>query len=111
MIDKTKNESEKNTGAKGEDIIAGRNAVNEALRSGRIIDSLYVARGQKTGSLTALIAKAKQKDITIKEADVKKLDFMCGNANHQHLRSSPKSHCPAIYTCRRLRQRHTGSIP
>ena len=83
MIDKTKNESEKSTGAKGEDIIAGRNAVNEALRSGRTIDSLYVARGQKTGSLTALIAKAKQKDITIKEADVKKLDFMCGNANHQ----------------------------
>ena len=83
MIDKTKNESEKNTGTKGEDIIAGRNAVNEALRSGRTIDSLYVARGQKTGSLTALIAKAKQKDITIKEVDVKKLDFMCGNANHQ----------------------------
>ena len=83
MIDKTKNESKKNTEAKGEDIIAGRNAVNEALRSGRTIDSLYVARGQKTGSLTALIAKAKQKDITIKEADVKKLDFMCGNANHQ----------------------------
>ena len=83
MIDKTKNESEKNTGTKGEDIIAGRNAVNEALRSGRTIDSLYVVRGQKTGSLTALIAKAKQKDITIKEADAKKLDFMCGNANHQ----------------------------
>ena len=75
MIDKTKNESEKNTGTKGEDIIAGRNAVNEALRSGRTIDSLYVVRGQKTGSLTALIAKAKQKDITIKEADAKKLDF------------------------------------
>ena len=83
MIDKAKNESEKNTGTKGEDIIAGRNAVNEALRSGRTIDSLYVVRGQKTGSLTALIAKAKQKDITIKEADAKKLDFMCGNANHQ----------------------------
>ena len=83
MIDNKKNESKKNTEAKGEDIIAGRNAVNEALRSGRTIDSLYVARGQKTGSLTALIAKAKQKDITIKEADVKKLDFMCGNANHQ----------------------------
>ena len=30
MIDKTKNESKKNTEAKGEDIIAGRNAVNEA---------------------------------------------------------------------------------
>ena len=46
MIDKTKTNL-KNTGTKGEDIIAGRNAVNEALRSGRTIDSLYVVRGQK----------------------------------------------------------------
>ena len=27
---------------RGEDVIAGRNAVTEALRSGRPIDSLYV---------------------------------------------------------------------
>ncbi len=68
----------------GDDIIAGRNAVNEALRSGRTIDSLYVVRGSAhSGSLSALIAKAKAKDIAIKEADSKKLDFMCGNANHQ----------------------------
>lgn len=69
---------------RGEDIIAGRNAVNEALRSGRTIDSLYIVRGSAhSGSLSALIAKAKEKDIIIKEADSKKLDFMCGNANHQ----------------------------
>ena len=69
---------------RGDDIIAGRNAVNEALRSGRTIDSLYVVRGSAhSGSLSALIAKAKSKDIAIKEADSKKLDFMCGNANHQ----------------------------
>ena len=68
---------------RGEDIIAGRNAVTEALRSGRTIDSLYVVRGAHTGSIGALIAKAKEKDIVVKEADVKKLDFMCGNASHQ----------------------------
>jgi 23S rRNA (guanosine2251-2'-O)-methyltransferase len=68
---------------RGEDIIAGRNAVNEALRSGRTIDSLYVVRGAHTGGISALIAKAKEKDIAIKEADAKKLDFMCGNASHQ----------------------------
>ena len=67
----------------GEDIIAGRNAVSEAMRSGRTIDSLYVVRGTHTGSLNALIAKAKSKGISIKEADVKKLDYMCGQANHQ----------------------------
>lgn len=68
---------------RGEDIIAGRNAVAEALRSGRAIDSLYVARGAHTGSIGALIAKAKKQGIAIKEADPKKLDFMCGNAVHQ----------------------------
>ncbi len=68
---------------RGDDIIAGRNSVNEALRSGRTIDSIYVARGNRTGAISALIAKAKEKGIAIKEADSKKLDFMCGNANHQ----------------------------
>ena len=68
---------------RGDDIIAGRNAVSEAMRSGRTIDSLYVVRGAHTGSLSTLIAKAKEKGIAIKEADIKKLDFMCGNANHQ----------------------------
>lgn len=69
---------------RGEDIIAGRNAVSEALRGGRTIDSLYVVRGaHSNGSLSALVAKAKDKGINIKEADAKKLDFMCGNANHQ----------------------------
>lgn len=68
---------------RGEDIIAGRNAVAEALRSGRTIDSLYVARGEHSGALSALIAKAKNAGINIKEADSKKLDFMCGGATHQ----------------------------
>lgn len=67
----------------GEDIIAGRNAVAEALRGGRAVDSLYVARGSRTGSLNVLIAKAKEKGIAVKEADTKKLDFLCGHANHQ----------------------------
>ena len=68
---------------RGEDIIAGRNAVEEALRSGRAIDSLYVVRGEHRGNLGALIARAREKDIPIKEADAKKLDHMCANAVHQ----------------------------
>lgn len=41
MIDK---KTEDNTRIRGDDIIAGRNAVSEALKAGRTIDSLYVAR-------------------------------------------------------------------
>lgn len=67
----------------GTDLIAGRNAVSEALKSGRAIDSLYVQRGEKSGTLLALIARAKERGIPIKEADVKKLEHLTGGAVHQ----------------------------
>lgn len=42
------------------------------------------AAGHTPGEpVTAIIAKAKKKGIVIKEADQRKLDFMCGGANHQ----------------------------
>ena len=63
--------------------IAGRNAVNEALRAGRAIDSLYVQRGEKSGALLALIARAKEAGAAIKEADIKKLSYLCPGENHQ----------------------------
>lgn len=64
-------------------LIAGRNAVSEALRAGRAIDSLYVQRGEKSGALLALIARAKEAGAAIKEADIKKLSYLCPGENHQ----------------------------
>ena len=61
----------------------GRNAVSEALRAGRTIDSLYIQRGERSGALSALVAKAKAAGAAIKEADPRKLDHLCGGANHQ----------------------------
>ena len=68
---------------KHKDIIAGRNCVKEALNSGRAIESVLVARGNKAGSCSAIIAQAKDKGIPVKEVDSKKLDFLCGGAVHQ----------------------------
>ena len=68
---------------KREDIIVGRNAVSEALKSGRTIDVLFVQNGQKTGSISVIIKKAKEQRINIKEVDSRKLDFMCQGAVHQ----------------------------
>lgn len=68
---------------KGKDIIAGRNPVSEALKSGRAIERLLITHGEMSGSVKVIVAKAKEKGIPIKEVDSKKLDFMCGNANHQ----------------------------
>lgn len=70
-------------GPRGADLIAGRNAIAEALRAGRAIDSLYVQQGERSGALQALVKKAKEAGATIKEADPKKLDYLCGGANHQ----------------------------
>ena len=65
------------------DLIIGRNAVSEALRSERVIDTLLVARGERNGSIGRIIAECKDKSIVVKEVDKKKLDFMCGQGNHQ----------------------------
>ena len=67
----------------GYNIICGRNPVLEAVRSGREIDRLLVAHGVSGGSVTAIIAKCKQRDILIKEVSPQKLDYYCGGANHQ----------------------------
>lgn len=65
-----------------EDIIVGRNAVGEALRSGRAIDSVLVAKGERSGSLAPLLAQCRSRGIPVKEADSRKLDSL-GGRNHQ----------------------------
>lgn len=65
------------------DIIAGRNPVMEAIRSGRSIESILVAKVERSGSVVAIIAKAKQKNIPVKDVDSKKLDFLAKGVNHQ----------------------------
>ena len=68
---------------KQSNIICGRNPVMEAVKSGREIDRLLVAHGVTGGSVTAIIAKCKQRGILIKEISPQKLDYYCGGANHQ----------------------------
>ena len=68
---------------KKDDIIIGRNPVSEALRGGREIDRILVAKGEKNGAVVGILAKAKKKNIPIKEVDVKKLDYASGHSNHQ----------------------------
>lgn len=64
------------------DLIAGRNAVQEALRSGRPVDHVIVARGERTGSLGSLIAQCRDRGVPVKEADPRKLDSLAG-PHHQ----------------------------
>ena len=64
-------------------IIAGRNPVSEAIRSSRPIDKILVARGEKSGAVVGILAKARDKKIPIKEVDRTKLDYISGGAAHQ----------------------------
>ncbi|MCH5303511.1 MAG: 23S rRNA (guanosine(2251)-2'-O)-methyltransferase RlmB [Ruminococcus sp.] len=66
-----------------DDVIVGRNPVSESLRSGREIDRILVAKGEKNGAVVGILAKAKKRQIPIKEVDSRKLDFLSGGANHQ----------------------------
>ena len=66
-----------------QDLIIGRNAVAEALKSGRSIDSLLVAKGERGGSIGKIIAQCRDKGIVVKETDIRKLDKLCGYEQHQ----------------------------
>ncbi|MBE6052981.1 MAG: 23S rRNA (guanosine(2251)-2'-O)-methyltransferase RlmB [Clostridium sartagoforme] len=66
-----------------EDLIIGRNAVMEVLKSDRTIESIYIANGHMEGSIRAIINVAREKGLVLKEVDRKKLDIMSGGTNHQ----------------------------
>lgn len=77
-----KNERFENTEQKS-DVIAGRNPVSEAVRSNRPIDKILVAKGEKSGAIVGILAKARDKKIPVKEVDRTKLDYVSGGATHQ----------------------------
>lgn len=64
-----------------EDVIAGRNAVLELLKSDKDINKIFVEQGEKHGSITEIIARSRDKKIVLVEVPKSKLDFMA--ENHQ----------------------------
>ena len=66
-----------------EGMIEGRNALTEALKSGRHIDKLFVAEGSTDRSLTRLAAMAKEAGAVVVPTDRRKLDQMSPTGAHQ----------------------------
>ncbi len=77
------------------ELLVGRNAVLEALRSGREINTLLVAKGERSGSIGRILADCRDKRIVIKEVDRRKLDFLCGQGNHQGVAAYVAAHAYA----------------
>jgi len=79
-----------------EEVLAGRNAVSEALKSGRPADTLFVAReGASGGSLGAIIALAKAQGVVVKDAKREKLEQLCGTSHHQGVVLTAAAHAYA----------------
>lgn len=66
-----------------EDVIEGRNAVIEALRAGRTIDKIFIAKGEVDKTLGHIASKARAAGIVVVEADRRKLDGMSVTQAHQ----------------------------
>ena len=66
-----------------EGIVAGRNAVMEVLKSGASVDKLFVAKGEREGSIKLICALALEKGIPLLECDKNKLDRLAGGSWHQ----------------------------
>jgi 23S rRNA (guanosine2251-2'-O)-methyltransferase len=65
------------------EIIIGKNAVLEALRAKRAINSILVAESVKRESFLKIILMAKDFKIPIKTVNLKKLDVLSQNNKHQ----------------------------
>ena len=70
-------------------LLIGRNAVREALKSGRSIDRILVTT-EHDGSLGEIVTLARERKLVVREVDRKKLDELCmpfghggKTANHQ----------------------------
>ena len=63
--------------------LEGRNALTEALRSGRTIDKIFIASGETDRGLQRLAAEAKEAGAVVVPVDRRKLDAMSVTHAHQ----------------------------
>ena len=66
-----------------ENQLEGRNALTEALRSGRTIDKVFIAAGDTDRALQYLAAQAKEAGAVVVPVDRRKLDQMSTTHSHQ----------------------------
>ena len=59
-----------------ENLLVGRNPIREALKSGRDLEKLLVAKGEIMGSGREIIAMAREQKVIVQEVDRAKLDQM-----------------------------------
>lgn len=75
--------------------VIGRNAVRELLKAERPIDKILVQKGERTGSITVLVAQAIARRIPVIEVERQKLDNLSGYVPHQGIiaMAAEKEYC------------------
>ena len=66
-----------------DDVLVGRNAVTEALKSGRGINKLWIASGDREGSVSEIAALAKERGIVVQYVERAKIESLAGGHRHQ----------------------------
>ena len=66
-----------------DDVLVGRNAVTEALKSGRGINKLWIASGDREGSVAEIAALAKERGIVVPYVERAKIESLAGGHRHQ----------------------------
>lgn len=75
-----------------DNIVIGRNAVLELLKSGREIENVMIAKGEREGSINQIIALCKKNNLIVKTVDRRKLDALSAGGNHQGVAASVPAH-------------------
>lgn len=65
-----------------DNLIFGRNAVTELLKSGRSVNKIFIAEGSRDGSIQKIFALAKTAGVVVEFLNRDKLDKICGG-RHQ----------------------------
>lgn len=79
-----------------ENLIEGRNAVIEALKSDNVtIEQIFISDRNLSGSINSIFAIAKEKKIVIKKVDKRKLDKISQTGAHQGViaQTTPYKYC------------------
>jgi 23S rRNA (guanosine2251-2'-O)-methyltransferase len=66
-----------------DDVLEGRNPIIEALKAGRSINKILLAKGEREGSIIQIIALAKERGVIIQEVERQNLDRLSLTNAHQ----------------------------
>ncbi len=75
-----------------EGLIAGRNAVLEALRAGHPMESVMMVRGGTGAPVSRILSLCRARGVPVKEVNAAKLDALCGGLNHQGVAAVAAAH-------------------